>query len=457
VDLQKAFEATVPSMLEAADWAQHTQDELMDRLAPVFARPEPRAQAGKYIDGLRADLPRKNGWSLAEHAGDYTPDRMQRLLNHARWDEQAALDVVAGFVVDRLHDEFSVTVFDESGQQKKGEDTAGVKRQYVGCAGRVANAVNVVYATYATPGGHGLVAARPYLPKDWAEDAKRRERAGVPPEVEFRTKPQLALDLATELHAAGRLAPWVTGDEVYGRDPALRTFCEREGVGYVLEVPCSFRITLTSGRKTRADKALMLLEPKGWNHRSAGPGSKGERDYLWAWVGTTSPRHHMLIRRNIHKPTDLAYFYSYVPEGRPITLPTLVRVAGMRWPVEEDFQTGKGHFGLDQSQVRLYPALLRHLVLSIIVLAICSCTAAAMRPRTSTLPRPPAHPNETPPEDPGLIALTVAEIKRLLNLVTRVQLPEKFHQWWVWWRRRHQARARWFHQRTRLRQDAEPS
>lgn len=429
----------------------------MDRLAPVFARAEPRAQAGKYVDGLLADLPRKNGWTLAEHAGDHTPDRMQRLLNHATWDEQAALDVVADFVVEALRDEFAVTVFDESGQEKKGEDTAGVKRQYVGCAGRVANSVNVVYATYASPRGHGLVAARPYLPKDWAEDTQRRAQAGVPAEVAFRTKPQLARDIATELHDAGRLAPWVTGDEVYGRDPALRTFCEREGVGYVLEVPCSFRLTLTSGRTLRADQALMLVEPKGWNHRSAGPGTKGEREYLWAWVATTSPRHHLLIRRNPRKPTDLAYFSSYVPPHRPLTLATLVHVAGMRWPVEEDFQTGKGHFGLDHSQVRLYPALLRHIVLSIIALAICSTTATAMRQQTRTLAPPPTSPGQTPPENPGLIALTVAEIKRLLNLLTRHPHPDKFHQWWAWWRRHHQARARWYHQRARLRREAEPA
>lgn len=444
-------------MLEAANLARDTRDELMGRLAAVFARPEPRAQAGKYVDGLLADLPRKNGWTLAEHAGDHTPDRTQRLLNHASWDERAAMDVVAGFVIETLGDELAVTVFDESGQEKKGERTAGVKRQYVGCAGRVANAINVVYATHATPRGHGLVAARPYLAKDWAADARRRAQAGVPAEVEFRTKPRLALDIATELHAAGRLAAWVTADEVYGRDPGLRDFCEREGVGYVLEVPCSFALTDTAGRRLRADQALALVEPKGWNHRSAGPGSKGERDYLWAWVATESPRHHLLIRRNIHKPTDLAYFYTYVPEGRPITLATLVRVAGMRWPVEEDFQTGKGHFGLDHSQVRLYPALLRHIILSIAALAICSCTAALMRQQTTNLPRPPTSPNQAPPEDPGLIALTVAEIKRLINLCTRHLHPEKLHQWWVWWRRHHQARARWFHQRARLRQEGEPA
>jgi len=158
-----------------------------------------------------------------------------------------------------------------------------------------------------------------------------------------------------------------------------------------------------------------------------------------------------------HRPTELAYFHTYVPEGRPVTLPTLVRVAGMRWPVEEDFQTGKGHFGLDHSQVRLYHALLRHLALVMAALAICAVTAAAMRQTTSTLPPAPTGPDDQPPDDPGLIPLSVAEVKRLLNLITRTWHSLTFHLNWNWWRRRHQARARWFHQRARLRRETEPT
>jgi SRSO17 transposase len=452
---QNGFEAAVASMIDAATLAQNTREELLRRLAPAFARKEPRLQAGKYVDGLLSDLPRKNGWTLAEHAGDHSPDRMQRLLNHATWNERAAMGIIADFVTTQLADPFTVTVLDESGQEKKGEHTAGVKRQYVGCAGRIANAINVVYATHASPRGHAIIDARPYVPNDWTNDPQRRAQAGIPAELEFKTKPQLAVNILTGLHTAGRLAPWVTGDEVYGRDKGLRDFCQDHDVGYVLEVPCSFRIQLTSGRKIRADQARQLVQPDGWNLRSCGPGSKGDRTYQWAWVATADPRHHVLIRRSLRDPTELAYFYSYVPDGRPVTLPTLVKVAGMRWPVEEDFQTGKGHFGLDHSQVRLYTALLRHLVLSVAALAMCSTTAAAMRQATCTLAPPPVTPDDQPPDDPGLIALTVAEIKRLFNLVTRILHPVEFHQRWIYWRRRHQARASWFHKRARLRREAQ--
>jgi hypothetical protein len=155
---------------------------------------------------------------------------------------------------------------------------------------------------------------------------------------------------------------------------------------------------------------MKSVRPKGWNRISCGRGSKGERFYAWAWIATASPRHHLLIRRNLADPTDLAYFYTYTPAGRPAPLLTLVTVAGMRWPVEEDFQVGKDHFGLDHSQVRLYKALKRHLVLTIAALAICAVNAAAMRHATSPPPAPTS-PNDVPPADPGLIAFTVAEIK----------------------------------------------
>jgi SRSO17 transposase len=314
-------------MVEAAELAQVNRAELLERLAGVFARCEVWAQAGKYIDGLASDLPRKNGWTLAEQAGDATPDKMQRLLNHASWDHGQAAALVRGFVAEHLAGPDAVVVIDESGQEKAGVCTAGVKRQYVGCAGKITNAVNVVYATWASPCGHAIVDARLYLPEQWASDPARRARAGVPEQVAFATKPQLAVQILAELHREARLPEWLTTDEVYGQNPPLRTWCEEHDLAYVLGIPRSFMITLGCGRSMRADRAVTLVEAHGWNYRSAGPGSKGERDYAWAWIGTASAHHHLLVRRNLHDPTDLAYFYCYSPPSRPpATLATLVRV-----------------------------------------------------------------------------------------------------------------------------------
>jgi SRSO17 transposase len=369
-------------------------DELMmGRLAGCFARVEPRRQARKYVTGLIGDLPRKNCWVLAEQAGDQTPVRMQRLLERAAWDAADAMAAVREFAVTHLGDPAgAVLVIDESGQEKAGEHTAGVKRQYLGCAGRVANGINVVYASYAAPSGHAVIAARLYVPKDWADDSGRRIAAGIPEDLKFATKPQLAAEIVKELVAEGRCPPWVTGDEVYGRDAGLRAFLEEQHTGYVLKIPCSFRITLPTGQKARADHAARLVPARGWQTASAGHGSKGERDYRWAWLATASGRHYLLIRRNLRDPADLAYFYCHVPAGRACSFTTLVRVAGRRWPVEEDFRLGKTDFGLADSQVRRYTAITRHLALTMAALAVCATTAALAHSRASSWPARRPHP-----------------------------------------------------------------
>jgi SRSO17 transposase len=449
------LEAAAASTVEEAGLACGNLDELMGCLAGCFARVEPRRQARKYVTGLISDLPRKNCWALAEQAGDATPDKMQRLLERAAWDASDAMREIRAFVVSRLGDPAgAVLVLDESGQEKAGEHTAGVKRQYLGCAGRVANGINVVYASYAAPAGHAIIAARLYVPGDWADDSERRAAAGIPEDLEFATKPQLGAASVRELITEGRCPPWVTGDEVYGRDAKLRTFLEDQGTGYVLKIPCSFRVTLPAGQKVRADHAARLVPARAWQTASAGQGSKGERDYGWAWLAAASARHHLLIRRNLRDHADLAYFLCHVPVGRACSFTTLVRVAGRRWPVEEDFALGKSWFGLADSQVRRYTAITRHLALAMAALAVCAATAALARGRTSALARPPTSPDDPPPDDPGLIPLTAAEIRRVVNLVTRTWQTIRHYLHWSWWRRRHQARARWFHQRARLRKRA---
>jgi SRSO17 transposase len=384
-----------------------------------------------------------------------------------------------------------VAALDESGQEKQGEATAGVQRQYMGCAGRIANGVNTVYCTYATPGGHGLVGARLYVPADQLADPARCTALGIPDRIpdrgrddgtgkgggegggegalEFKTKPQLAIDILTDMVADGTMPSWSAGDEVYGRAGELRTFLQDNEIGYVLRVGCAFHVEAAPGHKLRAEDLVARFTgpdpapdsgsdsgsdsgpdsgPDSWQICSVA-GSKGERAYAWAWIATTSPRHFLLVRKHL-TTEELAYHYCYIPPGQPITLMTLVRVACLRWPVEEDFEFGKDHFGLDHSQVRLYPALLRHIVLTMAALAVCAVSAAQAKTRAPA-PILPHTPDAQPPADTGLIALTVVEIKRLFMLVTRRLLPESHHLHWTWWRRRHQARARWYHHRARLR------
>src|SRR5436190_471488 len=219
--------------------------ELMSRLGAYFTRVEPLRQAGKYVRGLLSDLPRKNCWTLAEYAGDATPDRMQRLLGRASWDTMAAMGTVRDFVVEHLAgDGLAVLVLDESGDEKTGTATCGVKRQYVGCAGKVANAVNFVNATYSTGRGHALIGSRLYIPAEQLGDDATRTAMGIDADHQFTTKPGLGCDLLTDALDAGVRVHWCTADAVYGRDRGLRETCEQRGIGYSLGVPCSFRIRL---------------------------------------------------------------------------------------------------------------------------------------------------------------------------------------------------------------------
>ncbi len=150
---------------------------------------------------------------------------------------------VRDFVVEHLADPggLTVLVLDESGDEKSGTATAGVKRQYVGCAGKVANAVNFVNATYSTPRGHALVGSRLYPPAEHLADQPTRAAMGIPASAVFKPKPELGLELLTEHASAGIPVPWCTADAVYGRDRKLRGFCEANGIGYALGVPCSCR------------------------------------------------------------------------------------------------------------------------------------------------------------------------------------------------------------------------
>ena len=433
----------------------------MGALRGCFARTQTWQQAAKYMSALVSELPRRNGWTTAEHAGDQGPDRMQRLLNRASWDAAAAMSEVRRFAAAGLEAAarrgrrrgcLVIAAIDETGQEKTGAATAGVKRQYMGCAGRVANGINTVHVSLVREKtGHALIGARPWIAREQIEDPVTSLVMGLPLDLEFRTKGQLATDICADCYADGLTFDFICGDEVYGGCTRLREFLEAEHQAYVLRVASSFMITLAGGTKLTCAEAVKSLvnDKRRWEVRSAGQGSKGERWYAWAWIATASPRHHLLVRRHL-KTGDLAFHYCYVPEGQLLTKTRLIRAAGLRWPAEEDFRSGKDCFGLDQCQVRLYAAILRHIVLVMAALAICAVTAAQLADRTDTQAPAPVTPDQAPPPDPGKIPLSLPEIRRLLAAATQRHHPPGHTARWLNWRRRHQARSRWFHKRARL-------
>jgi SRSO17 transposase len=322
----------------------------------------------------------------------------------------------------------------------------------------VENVIVAVYTTYATEMGHALIDRDLYVQQDWFDDPQRMAKAGFPPDHVFATKPELAIAQAKRALAGGIRPAWAAGDEVYGRSGALRGWCEEQGIGYVFAVPVDFHLTTSGHERMRADQALDLVEADGWNRRSCGAGAKGPRYYDWAWIATDHPRRQLLIRRSISDPSEIAYFYAYAPAGYTCSLTDLVKVAGIRWKVEDDFQDAKSTVGLDQTQVRLYRAWKRHVTLAMAALAFLA-VLAAIEKAAHPAPVLPHDPDQTPPADCGTIALTVPEAQRLFHLFTMLirGLPPcttdtqvAFHLRWSDWRRRHQARARWHHYRTRL-------
>jgi SRSO17 transposase len=452
-----------------AKTARRKRDELLGLLRPCFGRIETFLQARKYLAAVMSDLPERNGWSIARFSGDGAPDKTQRLLNHASWDAPAAMGVVRRFGADGLEaaarrrgnrkGRLKVLALDETGQEKKGESTAGVKRQHMGCAGGVENGINTVHAAWIREGtGQVLAGFRQWIPEEHVKDPVKSLVAALPLDLRFKTKGELAIGIFDGTVEDGLVPDFVCGDEVYGSCTKLREHLEQEKQGYVLRVPKTFRITMGDRTVLTCEDAVkrLLKGKRGWEVRSAGKGSKGQRWYAWAWIGTDSSGHSLLIRRHL-KTGELAFHYCYVPEGRICAKARLVRAAGLRWPVEEEFEFGKGQFGLDQSQVRLFHAIARHTVLACAALAICAVTAALLRDRTDTQAASPVRPDQSPPADPGLIPLTVPQVRHLLAAATAPSWPPGHIEHWDTWTRRHQARARWFHKRARLGRDADIS
>jgi SRSO17 transposase len=356
---------------------------LHGRIAPRFRRPEARARAGRYLAGLLAPVERKNGWQLAEQAGERSPDGIQRLLRTARWDAEAVRDDLRAYVVEHLGDPAAVLIVDETGFLKKGTKSVGVGRQYSGTAGRIENCQLGVFLAYASPKGHAFLDRALYLPRAWADDAARRRDAGVPEAVRFATKGELARAMLERAFAAAVPAAWVTGDEPYGNDGGLRRWLEQQRRPYVLAVARSHAVwagTDGAPAQVRAEDLVATIPADGWQRLDVGAGSKGPRLFDWA-CGRLPFRAEggfaqwLLIRRAVSRPEELAFYHAYGPVETPVE--ALARVAATRWAVEEGFERAKGEVGLDQYEVRSWAGWHRHVTLCLLAHAFLAVTRAA--------------------------------------------------------------------------------
>ena len=352
-------------------------EKLVGGLASRFCREAGVRRALSYLHGLLAPLERKNGWHLAEAAGDVSSAAMQDFLTRTRWDADAVRDDLRDYVVEHLGDGKAVLVLDESGFLKKGTCSVGVKRQYSGTAGRIENCQVAVFLGYASCQGRALIDRALYLPEEWATDDERRWKAGVPDTVAFATKPKLGRAMLERAIAAGVPCAWVTADSVYGGDYALRLWLERQPIGYVLAVTGKQRAP--SGFDTVKERAATRFGTGDWQRLSAGDGAKGPRLYDWAYREYPSLQpgwnRGLLVRRSLTEPDKLTYYLTFAPETTPVS--ALVNVAGTRWTIESCFEAAKGEVGLDQYEVRTWTAWHRHVTLAMLALAFLTVVRAA--------------------------------------------------------------------------------
>jgi len=387
-------------VVDLAGWVSRL-DAVVGLIGLRFVRSEPRARVGAYVRGLLAGLERKNGWTLAEHAGAVSPDGMQRLLRTADWDVDGVRDDVRGYVLDGLGDPDAadgdsgagVFIADDTGFIKKGRRSAGVQRQYTGTTGKIDNCQLGVFLAYATGRGHALIDRELYLPAAWTEDRDRCAAAGIPEDVGFATKPELVVRMLERVEAAGRLSGWFTADEAFGQNPGLRAWLSAHQVPYVLATRNDDLLTCPDGHREQAKVLATLagvdgagrIDPAAWERRSLGYGAHGMRVYDWTAItldpaGLPTGWGHWLLVRQQTEPTDgktvpeRAYYRCAGPATTP--LPELIRVAGTRWAIEECFQTAKNEAGLDHYQVRTWRAWYAHITLAMLAAGWLAVTRA---------------------------------------------------------------------------------
>jgi DDE superfamily endonuclease len=290
-----------------------------------------------YILALGRDV-RANCWDLAERAGHDRPYRFHRLLRSYRWSWEDGREMLPGLAQQALGGEPDDEIgpglaVDETTDLKEGRDTACVAPQHSGVTGRVENCVTWVFSALVTAAGQAWAWFDLYMPEDaWAKDPARRKRAGIPGDLAFATKPQLAIAQVKRLAELGIRFCWVAADEVYGRSKDFRDTCRDLGLSYVVIIPCDYRVTLAKGTApVRADKALARAV---FERRSAGNGAKGPRYSGWALLATADPEEFLLIRRLDRDQNQYTYYLCHAAAGHPATLTCFVAIAGRRWPVE---------------------------------------------------------------------------------------------------------------------------
>jgi len=352
----------------------------LDEFGDCFGRSEPRGKLATYVRGQLSELPRKSVEPMALSAG-MKPRTLQEFLASDEWDEaRLQAHTYRLFVRDHLEDQL-IGVIDESGHPKKGTETAGVSRQYCGNTGKIDNCVMTVHLTATSFDGEfrTLVESELYLPKRWDEDRARCRAAKIPEEVVYRPKYQIALEQLDRAAAQGVRFAWITADEWYAQKPLFVSALEARGQRFVLEIPRNLALWLYDPQSAKTSSVAKPVETlrrysrplmrQSWQPYRIKDTDKGPQVWEIKYAPCWLPRgervvgpYWLIVARNVLDRGELKYFISNAGAGVP--LPVVLHVAFGRWPVERCLQDEKSELGLSHFEVRCYPALKRHLLIT---------------------------------------------------------------------------------------------
>jgi SRSO17 transposase len=364
--------------------------------APLFGRSEAQLRSEQYLRGLLVQhADRRNAENIAEAIPAATPRSLQRFLTEAPWPHRPLITALQQFLGPRLGSTEGVFIFDETAAAKQGPHSVGVARQYSGTLGKVGNCQVAVFLAYASALGHALLDGDLYLPQQWLADPQRCARAGVPADTPMQTKGALAWALLERARRTGQWpGRWVTGDAVYGSDPALRDAVDRAKLYYVFEVRGNERVFTSrpavavpdyKGRgpkPRRARRVAESAEPQTvaeiaaavlagqWRTLTVAEGAQGPRRYqfyrlrVWECRDDLPGRECWLLLRRKLNGQDLKYCLSNAPVSTPLL--RLGQVGATRWNIETEFELTKSEAGLVEYEVRSWAGWYHHMTMALL-------------------------------------------------------------------------------------------
>jgi SRSO17 transposase len=364
------------------------------RIASRFGRREVRERAESYLVGLLGPVERRTGRQMARQIGEERPDGVQRLLSAARWDADAVRDDLRDYVVERLGDRTGVLVLVETGFPKKGPYSAGVARQRNPTSGRIEDCQVGLFLAYASPREWAFIDRALYLPEEWAEDEVRRRQAGVPQEIIFATKGELARAMLERAFGAGVSAAWASSGGSYGEHEQLWRWLEAAGRSYLLAVSPSHKLFKRIDGVPRHEPAHQppaITESWPWRRMEVVAKTWWAHDREWVRHPLAYPvragwERWLLTGRSVAQQDEHSFHRVYVPEGR--SLATLALMAGPSLTIEEGLEQAKDEVGLDEYEVRHWDSWHRHITLCL--LAHATLQVARARAASSGDSRSPA-------------------------------------------------------------------